>query len=120
MATEPTQELRVVVIAQIDEGTPRTVIRTVPIPPDYDAEDRKQFYGFVIERTAGELLSNAGWRRPRFRALMINAARLWLIEQLVNALPNNGDKGVVRAAILAILMRDDDLVLAEADLPPED
>ena len=116
MTTSPSQSFTVVVVARADDEPAQLATTVIPIPPDYDAGDLEQFYGFVVERTAGRMLRDAGWNRPRFRALMINAARLWLIEQRLNSAP----EGRLRNALLEIILRDDDEVLAEADLPPED
>jgi hypothetical protein len=116
MTSSPSHSFTVTVTAGVVGDVPQTTVRTVPIPPDYGPEDLKQFYGFVTERTAGELLDDAGWHRPRFRALRINAARLWLIEKLATMSASSA----LRTQVLAIINRDDDVVLTEADLPPED
>lgn len=120
MATQPSETLTVTVTVLVGDNPPFTDTNVVAIPPDYDPTDVAQFVGFHVERTAGQLLRDNGYPRPRFRALLINAARMWLVEKLANSLPTNGDKGVVRAALLAIIMKDDQDAIDEADLPPED
>lgn len=108
MATQPSETFHVSITARVDNGSPRTIERSVPIPPDYDLRDRRQFFGVVVQDTARDLSRQQNWGRPVLRALLINAARMRRIEELVA-----GDDQELAERIREVIMTDDDDALAQ-------
>lgn len=108
MSAQPTASFLVTVHAHRDDSPGVTAERVVPIPPDYNDADLRQFYGVVVQDAVRDMLAEAGWRFPLRRALLINAARMLLIERLVD-----GEPSPLAEAVRRIILMDDDDALAE-------
>lgn len=108
MATQPTETFHVTVTARVNNGTPVTRSRDVGIPPEYDTADRRQFFGVILQDTARDLARQQNWGRPVLRALLINAARMRRIEEIVT-----GDDQELAERIREVILTDDDVALEQ-------
>jgi hypothetical protein len=101
------------------DGRTLVATRTPTIPPDYADRDIKHFYAQQVEATAHDLIRNQGdpdWVAPFLRAALLNDARMTLIERLIQGWPEASPE---RQAVMAIILKDEEELLAEAGPPDE-